>query len=796
MHNLSSMNAFMKGAAMLLTCCMFLSCSDSSSPTDPNDSEVGNGSKETITQTITGTGGTITLSNGARVVFPDGIVSTPTEYTVSEVDPATYFDGSDVSRTVIFCSGAVEEFDDEVEIMIPLPDGMTEADSSLVFTGVIDEESGAVITEPSSIRMIEGKPYIIIATNHFSGRLAEWLFGKTPPSSYTSLTVPYYNQGSSNYCWATSVQMVIEAAKHSDINDITDIIGSMGVDEGGITSFSFRYSPTLTGIIMAKTGVRPDRKSWGKLTINRMKDYLKSEIGIRKHPVALFNGAWEHAVVVVGYDGDTFYIHDPQSVNTSAIGYTAKTWNQIFGNMGVLTNMVTLSIPLDLDSSRPEVTTHIMPGAFDFIRPKQNSGDQSKYYRYSWDYTKKDGYSFKEGAVTTTDPLPAEVTELKQAGDVEVYNSSRTSSKTVSVWLDISAIGAPAGEGHYSANEQLTVGPNSLGNVVFDTIPVSEFRWGTSGNTEYLLSVKVLDGGTLADRSAITFTIPPAPLHIDSLTPESGPSGTEVTIKGTGFGTSASQYNVFFGVGSSLELTGEVISWKDTEIVVKVPDKASTGNVEIREKGFMSDVKSNGVLFTVSDALTISGKTSKATVWGDDGTFATFTADWSFTGAYTITDEVIADYATDLYFNVKLDTNASLTVTMESSLVMNGRTTISLWDSTRIEESFHDLKLVDPVVTDPEESNSSIRTNGSFPYSASNEDNTISVDYNLKDNYVHNIELLPVFEYIVDTRRYSIKVADYGRLISSDIGKQRFLYPVPITFRMGVNTRWMYWPDK
>ncbi len=78
---------------------------------------------------------------------------------------------------------------------------------------------------------------------------------------------------------------------------------------------------------------------------------------------------------------------------------------------------------------------------------------------------------------------------------------------------------------------------------------------------------------------------------VDQLGPNSGPTGTLITIEGSGFGSSGT---------ISFPTAGNTtpVSWTDKEIVVKVPAGATSGPVVITAGGQTS----NGVPFTVSSA--------------------------------------------------------------------------------------------------------------------------------------------------------------------------------------------------
>ncbi len=87
---------------------------------------------------------------------------------------------------------------------------------------------------------------------------------------------------------------------------------------------------------------------------------------------------------------------------------------------------------------------------------------------------------------------------------------------------------------------------------------------------------------------------------LSSLSVNTGPPGTEVTVHGQGFGD---------GVDSRVEFAGTpagVVEWKDTYIVVYVPSSCTSGAVSVTTPGGTS----NPMGFTVE-----SGST-----WGDSGT--------------------------------------------------------------------------------------------------------------------------------------------------------------------------------
>lgn len=84
-------------------------------------------------------------------------------------------------------------------------------------------------------------------------------------------------------------------------------------------------------------------------------------------------------------------------------------------------------------------------------------------------------------------------------------------------------------------------------------------------------------------------------ITINSITPGKGPVGSKVTITGTGFGNDRGTSTITF----NNTLASSISSWSDKEIKLKVPDKATTGNVIIKQ----GTVESNRMAFEVTDYL-------------------------------------------------------------------------------------------------------------------------------------------------------------------------------------------------
>ncbi|GGT65671.1 RHS repeat-associated core domain-containing protein [Streptomyces purpureus] len=88
--------------------------------------------------------------------------------------------------------------------------------------------------------------------------------------------------------------------------------------------------------------------------------------------------------------------------------------------------------------------------------------------------------------------------------------------------------------------------------------------------------VKVTVAGAEA-QSAEAFTIAPSGPSVTKMEPTSGSAGTEVTLTGSGFATTATDNVVRFDG----DLVAEVVGRTDTTLTVKVPPRATSGPVEV-----------------------------------------------------------------------------------------------------------------------------------------------------------------------------------------------------------------------
>jgi RHS repeat-associated protein len=137
--------------------------------------------------------------------------------------------------------------------------------------------------------------------------------------------------------------------------------------------------------------------------------------------------------------------------------------------------------------------------------------------------------------------------------------------------------------------------PQGTSTVTFNGTPATATTWANTS-----IKVPVPAGATTGyvvvtvngvPSNGVSFIVPGTTAAITSLSPTSGPAGSQVSINGSHFGSSQGSNTVSFN-GT---LATNVVSWTSSLIVATVPSAATSGYVVVTVGG----VASNGVAFTV-----------------------------------------------------------------------------------------------------------------------------------------------------------------------------------------------------
>jgi hypothetical protein len=478
----------------------FVSCEKDSNepPLEPTDQK---------TAKIGPAGGTIELSNGVQVIIPSGAISVEKEIKISSFKPEDFFDGDVKNYYVVGCEPDGQLFSKPVEIYFPVPKSLENGDFDGL-AGLIDPESNAIEVYSMTGLTIDGKSMIKIETDHFSKYAGH--FWEYPPFESSILEIPHYNQGSSPYCWAACLQMVCEAIKHDEINEIPDIIGYTGVSEAGLDQYEFRYNSKIASLVKLRTGVSPERQLFPKGSALAMDSYLKDRLALG-FPVLVFSPVEEHAFVVIGYKGNTFYINNPASVTyDGSLSYQTKKWTDFkVGEMEINAKFVTLSIPANITCSSRLQSVNLADKGMTFSQAKP-APQAPITYNFRYDHQKTSGYSFKNKDGKVFDTIPGDVTDLELT-EIQLCNTSQTQSKSFNVWIDIWGQNNKKLHKSFSPKASIIVSPNSY-KVHQVSIPVAEFRDSSSTATKYRMQITAVEaGGGVMDDASVFFTINPPP---------------------------------------------------------------------------------------------------------------------------------------------------------------------------------------------------------------------------------------------------------------------------------------------
>lgn len=140
---------------------------------------------------------------------------------------------------------------------------------------------------------------------------------------------------------------------------------------------------------------------------------------------------------------------------------------------------------------------------------------------------------------------------------------------------------------------------------VTDPMPVVPAGVGTANISA------TFDG--ISSSTAVTVTMPlaPAPPMVTGVSPTGGEVGTQVTISGSGFGTSQGSGTAWLGT-----TLASVMSWSDSQVVATVAPGSSSGVAQIQQGG-----PSNSVPFTVNTA-SVTGISPTSGLPGTQVTFS------------------------------------------------------------------------------------------------------------------------------------------------------------------------------
>jgi len=210
-----------------------------------------------------------------------------------------------------------------------------------------------------------------------------------------------------------------------------------------------------------------------------------------------------------------------------------------------------------------------------------------------WDHTTPSGYRLEK------DEVPRDLTDIILGG-IPIWNMDRSKSANVTI---TSRVKGEFGSASYYSWETLYVTTTQA-----TVAPVSSYKYGAvipavdlyksllqssafSDTTSFRVTTELQSGGAFEVEfkhrplylKSIAYSSPPWEVY-------SGSIGDERVLNGLGFGASQGSSAVSFN-----GVPGEVLSWSNVEIKVKVPKGATTGDVKVT----VGSDNSNAMAFTI-----------------------------------------------------------------------------------------------------------------------------------------------------------------------------------------------------
>lgn len=476
----------------------------------------GSPSTNTNSQEIGPEGGEIALPDGIRIVVPEGAVDYSAQFSVEKLDPADYLDNEIYEGVVLDVRASVESFNKPVEIRVPLPSYIIVEDGSAI-CGTIDDETGIPMVESALVDTSSGKSELVLMADHFSMKFFQWVkqsFGQEPFTS-DPLTVPYYDQGGQPFCWAAATLMICQAVNYEEDAQVFKIIGRVGKDGSGLNVFRERFGGPLENYIKDHSGIEPNKKLWTAIdsaVASSMRSYIRRELAYNHNPVMVFSRDKRHAWVIVGYDGDKFYVHDSKEPLTMPPNSIMDWEGRLAGLYKGDTGLLTVVIPEDARSSNHPITAGINSGGVIFRQPASDDSDNpisdsnDMLYSFQWDYQRPEGYSIISDLGKKTEMLPADIVDVSLGENgIFIANADRNSAHEVLVSVDITEEGKRTGKAGAGRSKRLTIPPSSVTYLNVDPIKYSDFY--VEGTENYRFGLTVYDGDEKVVETGFDFIV-------------------------------------------------------------------------------------------------------------------------------------------------------------------------------------------------------------------------------------------------------------------------------------------------
>lgn len=555
---------------------------------------------EDVQGTVSPTGADLKLNSGVTLSLPPGSVSAPVSVSFSRVVTDSTLTNANLTLFDVKTSGPVGS----ASIVVPLPPGARpdhlaafyrpgDSQSVVPITGTVSAAGDAftipLVTSSGASaaqglgRAVQGG--IMSGTYGIEGDIL-YSYSK---ASYV-MDIPYYEQDGEN-CWATVWLMFLKSYRPQTTEESIYKLLSLAKVEKNDGLLWFQEG-TVAGLTKSVFGIDVEKNWW--LSYNNFVDFVVKSVD-EGRPVYVHMG--KHQGLFLGYEIEdlggpnetvSLVYHDPQN-QPPQVAYRKVTAAQLKSEFWqYVAPFITLTGP-PLSQAPSLQTIHLPDGtggyggfhgvAFGKARPGSVSG--AILDKATWDHTASSGYRIQNNEV------PRDFTDII-LGDIPVWNMDRNRSVAVTVTSRVK--GEFSSATHYSwetlyvTTTQATVAPSSrykYGAV----IPAGDLYDGLMQSSVYSDTSRFKITTELQSGGAFEVEFSHRPLYLKSIGDGYSNTGAELVLNGLGFGAAGG------GTVTIGNVAATVLSWSNTQIKVKVPDDAVSGDVVVT----VGEAKSNAL---------------------------------------------------------------------------------------------------------------------------------------------------------------------------------------------------------
>ncbi len=355
-------------------------------------------------------GGTIELDDRTRLVIPPDALPRDAKVTLRRLaNPGP--EGRTMTITDVDVDGVTLEAD--AALTLPCPEGKKAGyrfqvrhvhDGRMVELPCRDDPARGVVEvrtrkfSPFLVLILEAAAYLAVADPFdLSWQRFNEVVAVNPVDP--PLVVPFYHQGQANWCWAATAQMVLKAYGKDKGFEIWDLAHYLGKDVHSGIKLGDVIAGKLDDIFRDKAGLPTEGTKTGWFNTAELGLYIIEQLRYRR-PVWINLYGENHVWVLVGFNKDNIFLHDPAELGDNSIPIPWKAFFEVCAKtvnpakaFGAIS---TLTVQRPLPDPQP-VTVSVLPAGLKFTHPKPSWLNINQDLLFAWDGKADTGYRFDAG---------------------------------------------------------------------------------------------------------------------------------------------------------------------------------------------------------------------------------------------------------------------------------------------------------------------------------------------------------------------------------------------------------------